>query len=92
MAVHSKPTAMPVMMLVAGPVCEASAISLHRTIFILRVVLGDVDKRLGHDNADDAAEKEIDPGRGRFRILAGSTASIHRAAKKKPTIARILVI
>ena len=26
-SVHSKPTAMPVMMLVAGPVCEASAIS-----------------------------------------------------------------
>ncbi len=26
-SVHSRPTAMPAMMLVAGPVCEASAIS-----------------------------------------------------------------
>ena len=62
-AVHSNPTATPAMMLVAGPVWDASAIVFTGTIFILRVVLSDVNKGLSHHDADDTAKEKIKPSR-----------------------------
>ena len=54
----SMPTARPEMMLVAGPVREASAMRLDRAVAALGVVLGDPDEEEGGDEADDAAEEE----------------------------------
>ncbi len=42
--VHSRPTPIPAMIFVAGPVLEASAIDLHRLVFIFSIVLSDINK------------------------------------------------
>ncbi len=62
-AVVSKPTAVPEMMFVAGPVLEASAISLTGRQPPDGVVLRDVDEGDAGDEADDAGKEEPDPGR-----------------------------
>jgi hypothetical protein len=58
MAGVSMPTARPLMMLVAGPVSEDSAMSLTGTVTALSVVLGDPDEEEGRGKADDAAGEE----------------------------------
>ncbi len=61
-AVVSKPTAVPMMMFVAGPVREASAISWTGRQAAGRVVLRDVDEGDAGEDADDAAAEEPVPG------------------------------
>ena len=69
--VVSKPTAMPEMMFVAGPVLDASAISRTGPERAGGVVLGDVDEGDAGREADDAGAEEADPRRaGRWRRCA----------------------
>ena len=46
------------MMLVAGPVSEASAIELHGAVAGLGVVLGDANEEERGDDADDAGAEQ----------------------------------
>ena len=61
--VVSKPTAVPAMMLVAGPVLRRLGDLPDRAEAASRVVLGDVDEGDAGREADDAGAEEPDPGR-----------------------------
>ena len=86
-SVHSKPTAMPAMMFVAGPGLRRLGDLAHRAVLVLGVVLRDVDEGDRRQHADDAAEEVHPPGVRAGPALAGS----HFVATKKPTIASAAV-
>ena len=60
-SVVSKPTAVPLMMFVAGPVLRRLGDLAHRAERARGVVLRDVDERDARREADDAGEEEPDP-------------------------------
>ena len=78
--VVSKPTEMPEMMLVAGPVRDCLHDLLHGTVATARVVLRDPDEDEGGGNADDAADQVLDfavrqhPEAGKDKAKIASTA------------------
>ena len=94
--VVSKPTAVPAMMLVAGPVLDASAMSLTGSPAASRVVLRDIDEGDARREADDARQEEPDPGRdpvatdgarGIHHHVGGDRQADDRQERRRPVTA-----
>ena len=75
--VVSKPTAVPEMMFVAGPVLRRLGDLADRAERAGRVVLGDVDEGDAGREADDAGPEEVQPDR------AGPTARCRSSASSR---------
>ena len=73
--VVSKPTAVPEMMFVAGPVLRRLGDLADRPERARRVVLRDVDEGDAGREADDAGAEEVDPDRQAGRRVGRSSAS-----------------
>ena len=90
--VVSKPTAVPEMMFVAGPVLRRLGDLRTGPERAGRVVLGDVDEGDARRQADDAGGEEVDPGREAARRRSGRRSFIITyVVIARPTADRMVV-